>query len=335
VIQVKNHFVPSAYLKNWADQDGNTYVYKTLVANSKTNKWKKHHVNAIAYVRNLYTRKIAGKDNDELEKWFNKAFESPAIPSIKKAIADEQLTKIDWENLINYLACQDVRTPIKLFQHLKWMEKVVPEELDKIMQSLSDRIKNYDGNKHTEVPSYDFPLRVEKNIREGDKFGTIKAETYIGRSTWFFSIKHLLNKTAKVLHNYKWTIIEPCNGMFWPTSDNPVVKLNSYDNGEYDLKGGWGVPNGVIFLPLGPQHLMFAQIDGPNQKKGYQCTELETTLFRKMIIENSHRMVFSRIEDNDVSLFKERIIDSNQVKKEQSQFLTLVKENEELENEFQ
>ncbi len=333
--QVKNHFVPSAYLKNWADPDGKIYVYKILVASSKANEWKKHHVNAIAYIKNIYTRKIAGQDNDELEKWFNKEFESPAQPSIKKAIENNKLTKNDWNNLINYLACQDIRTPIKLIQHLKRMEKIVPEELDKIMQSLPERIKNYDSNLHTEAPSYDFPLRIEKNIQEGDEIGTLKAETYIGRSTWFFSIKHLLSKTAKILHNYKWTIIKPYSGMFWPTSDNPVVKLNNYENGEYDLKGGWGVPNGVIFLPLGPQHLMFVQINGPTLKKGYQCTELETTLFRKMIVENSLRMVFSYIEDNGIPVFKERIINFNQVNEEKSQFSNWVKENEKLENEFQ
>ncbi|QEY11541.1 DUF4238 domain-containing protein [Cellvibrio sp. KY-YJ-3] len=336
-VRVKNHFVPEGYLKNWSGSDGKIFTYKTLVQHEKVHYWRSYHPSSIAYHKHLYTMQIAGDENDDLERWFDNEFESPALPIVEKVISNRKLSSKEWEILIKFLAAQDVRTPTRLIEHIRRISEILPETLNDVMSNLPKKLSgiseiNYESSK-PEYFKY-FPLKIDKSIQVGASHGTLKATTYAGRSTWFFSIRHLLEHTAKVLHSYKWKIIRPHPGSFWPTSDNPVIKLNCYENGMYDLKGGWGVKNGVILFPIGPEHAMFIQIGENLLKREYTCTELETLIFKKFIFENADRMVFANNADNDVLLFRQRVVDANQVKIEKSQFSDWVNENNRLENEF-
>lgn len=337
-IHIKNHFVPEAYLKNWADTEGKIWTYKTLVSHEKIAKWKKFHTNAIAYHKHLYTIKISGNENDELEKWFDKEFESPAIPVIKKVTSDKKLSRDEWKSLINFIASQDIRTISKLIDHIMTMNKILPEIINEEMDKISEKIKSnkFDFNYKSSKPKYFdlFPLKLEKLPTEDPAIGKIKATTYNGRALWFFSIKSALEKVAKVLHNYKWKIIKSSPGTSWPTSDNPVIKVNYLERGKYNLKGGWGVKNGVIFFPLGPQHAAFVEIGVKSSQKMIQCTELETNHFKKLIFENAHRMIFSNEIDSSVNFFRERIVDSELVNSEKNQISEWIQESAKFESEF-
>jgi hypothetical protein len=113
----------------------------------------------------------------------------------------------------------------------------------------------------------------------------------------------------KVLHSHKWSIVKPAEGYFWPTSDNPVVKLNYYSHGNYDLKGGWEVKRGNIFFPIDPDHAMFVQIGDKPLQKNTRLSEYQTKELIKCVVENSHRKIFSHSENMDIPLLRKRIVD--------------------------
>lgn len=250
-IHIKNHYVPRCYLKNWQDSEGGVAVYRTLVERSEIPLWKRRTVAAVAYQDHLYTRVVAGKESDEMEQWFDRNFESPAMPVIQRVIGNGSLSCEDWRILIRFLAAQDVRTPIRMIEHIKRFQEFIPEALSEIMESLPDRIAE---SKTSEVvPGNNknaglLPLKVTSEMVAGAEHGFLKAETYVGRASWIFGIKHLLENTIRVLHSHKWTIVTPAEGYNWFTSDNPVVKLNYHNEHQYDLRGGWGVKNGNIFF---------------------------------------------------------------------------------------
>lgn len=311
-LHVKNHYVPECYLKRWADSEQKIFVYRTLVAHSNVPTWKAHSISAIAYQKHLYTQIVSGQESDEFELWLDKEFESPASEALDKAARGHPLSRSDWKKLINFLAVQDIRTPAKLFEHIQKMHVELQGILDGIMDDL--RIKLTGGNsedsKNTEPPSSadSFPLKITKRVEEGAEFCTLEAETYVGRSTWLHSMRYILNHTTKVLHSHKWTIVKPAKGHYWPTSDNPVVKINYSSPGIYNLKGGWNIKNGNIFFPIDPEHAMFTQIGTESIPKNTRLPEPLTLELKGFIAENSHRQIFSQYIDNAIPILKKRII---------------------------
>jgi Protein of unknown function (DUF4238) len=338
-LHVNNHFVPECYLKRWEDSNHQICVYRTLVSHETVPLWKRYFTASIAYHRHLYTRIVSGKESDEVEKWFDSEYENPANDVLEKAILDQKLTVRDWHILINFLAAQDVRTPARLFEHMERSSKSLPGILEETLQKLKEKLESnesIDTAKHkvSERHSSLLPLRVTTEFVPGKEGGIIKAETYVGRSTWLYSIKHLLENTSKVLLGHKWTIVKPAKGFKWFTSDNPVVKLNFKDPQNYDLKGGWGKNKGNIFFPIGPEHAMFVQVGDKPMQKGTRLTADQTIFFRKIIAENAHRMIFADSFDNQVEKILPRLVDSIQFKKERTELEKWHDLNKKLEQEY-
>lgn len=140
----------------------------------------------------------------------------------------------------------------------------------------------------------------------------IKAETYVGRSTWIFTIKYLLENTAKRLQKHRWSIVKPAKGSKWFTSDNPVIKLNFTDFRNYDLKGGWDKDKGNIIFPISPEHAMFVQIGDKPMQRGTRLSIDQTNFFRKIIAENANRFIFSNFQDSEIAKLKPRIVNDEQ-----------------------
>ena len=320
-LHIKNHFVPECYLKRWTDSDQRICFYRTLVSHDNVPIWDKCSVAAIAYHRHLYTRMVSGEESDEFEKWFDSEYETPANAVLEKAVSNQKLTVNDWHILIKFLAAQDVRTPARLYEHLKRCEESLPEILADTLKKLKEKLEC--GEKIDVVKKVPdkttslLPMKVTTEPVAGKKDGVIKAETYAGRGSWLFSIRYLLENTSKNLLKHKWTIVKPAKGFNWFTSDNPVVKLNFTDPENYDLKGGWGKKKGNIFFPIGPKHAMFVQIGDKPMQKGTMLSAEQTIFFRKIIAENANKMIFSDSFDDEIEKNFPRVIDSIQFKKEQ------------------
>lgn len=179
-----------------------------------------------------------------------------------------------------------------------------------------------------------FPLKVAINIEEDAEEGILSAETYGGRSTWIYSIMHLLQNTRRILHTHKWSIVKPAKGYYWPTSDNPVVKVNYYSHGDYDLKGGWGVQKGNILFPIGPEHAMFVQIGDRPILKGTRLPENVTRELVEIIVKNAHRMVFSNKENDDIPIIRKRIVDKQKIERENEEWRQWHVNNSMMEREY-
>src|SRR5205814_31317 len=84
-----NHYVPRVYLKPWGrESDGRVWTYRVLVEHENVSVWKPFSTKAVANHAHLYTQIAAGIETDQIEKWFDREFESPAEGPIRKAISD-------------------------------------------------------------------------------------------------------------------------------------------------------------------------------------------------------------------------------------------------------
>ena len=293
-----NHYVPCLYLRHFAGYDDRLFTYRTLVANARVHQWKRQSVAAVAYRAPLYTRIIGQTESDEIERWLDHDFESPAAEALNKATADERLTESDWFNLVRFLAAQDVRTPARLIESIQRGRRLTPGILE---SSIKDVIRNICAGQEVEAPirpqnvpySGYIPLRVTTEIDEDEKSATLKADTVVGRAMWLFEMRHILTKTVNVLHTHRWTILRCPDDLAWPTSDDPVIKLNICAGGRYAFDGGWGRVGTAIFLPLGPHHLLFTTIGLRPPIRGTIISHASAEAVTRMIAEHAHRFVFA------------------------------------------
>lgn len=320
-----NHYVPSQYLKNWESSAGRIWVYRILVTHENVPLWKDKSARGIAYHKHLYTRLAIGLESDEIERWFDSEYETPAANILQKVISNGRLTPSDWRILIRFLALQDVRTPARLVERLKSWHETLPELMQSTLENSVKKLESMSSKDiHTAEPKSPLteyiPFHVETEKISGQEFRIIKAETIVGRGLWLYSIKHLLTKTADILHQHKWTILCPPNGLKWFTSDDPVIRLNYYGPNKYDFSGGWGSKGTEIFMPLSPDHILYTQIGSRPPKRGTKFSFEKAKLIRKFIAEHAHRFIFSKEPDNTVPSLKPRVADKNWFKDEENQW---------------
>ena len=322
-ISKDNHYVSQAYLSNWESSPEKVYVYRILVSHENVPIWEEKSIKGIAYHKHLYTQQLFGFESDNIEQWFSIEFESPAESSIQKAISEDRLTPDDWYKLVRFLAMHDVRTPGRLAEYLKINVESTRESLEEIIKKLHEKFENIEQSGvaiTADNKIATFPLKVTAKINEGEEFGTLKVETAVGRASWLWVIQHLLNNTAKVLHQHKWTIMRPALGMSWFTTDKPVIRLNYYSPGKYDFKGGWGSNGSEIFLPLSPEHMLYTRIGHRQPKRGSRFSIEHTSLLRQLIAEHAHRYVFGKAVDNDVPIYIPRTINAKFYQQEHEQW---------------
>src|ERR1700690_249737 len=301
-----NHYVPCLYLKRFAALDERVCTYRTLVSHPKVPLWKKESIKGIAYHRHLYTRIAASCETDEIERWLEKEFETPAGKAIQKATTNNRLTCADWATLVRFLAAQDVRTPAHLEKSLKQWDGSLPKLMEEILpesvRKFTSAVKSGESFVLPNVPNMDYlPLRVTTEFDPDQEYGKVKAEITIGRSLWIYEMRHLLAGIVDVLHQHKWTILRPPNDLNWFTSDAPVIKLNYYGEGKYDFNGGWGSRGTEIILPLSPRHLLYTKIGQQRMpRRGEELPRAKAEMIRRFIAEHAHRMIFATHPDDDI-----------------------------------
>ncbi|NRF28641.1 DUF4238 domain-containing protein [Vibrio coralliilyticus] len=315
VIKRDNHFVPCMYLKNWAT-DGKVEVYRTLIQHEKVPLWRSSHLKGIGYTRNLYVDTRTGTENDELEDFFGQIYEDPAEAVFGKVIANAKLTPKDYRVLISFFALQDLRTPKKFIDHLKSSRN---EDFSKMFQGVVDRVlekapPHFEPS--GEMKFHDgFPLKLRITKEDGQL--CVDAERLIGRASWLWSIKHVLANIAERLCENKWTILHPAKGYKWYTSDNPVLKLNYYDDDSYDFKGGWVNKGSELMLPLSPEHLLYTSVGtSPPILRGTRVSEAQTTQLNQLIVENSHRYVIADTKCPKIEELHTRVVSAERIRSE-------------------
>jgi hypothetical protein len=300
-------------------------MYRILVSHEKVPLWKEAHVRGIAYHKHLYTRLVLGLETDEIEQWFDREYETPAADVLQKVILNARLTRSDWKVLVRFLAVQDVRTPARLIEDLQRWHENLPSLLQNTLEESVRKLESMKsrGEKPSSAgsPLADCPpLRITTETSPNKKFGAIKAETIVGRGLWLFGIKHVLTKTAGVLHQHRWTIISPPNGIKWFTSDNPVIRLNYRGPKDYDFRGGWGSKGTEIFMPLSPYHLLYTQVGRRPPTRGTQFSVDQAKLIRRFLAEHAHRMIFATEPDTRIPSMRPRTVSADLMRDEQMQW---------------
>lgn len=313
-----NHYVPKLYLKQWA-QDGLIPTYRLLVPNENVPLWKRQSLKGIAFHQHLYTYLAGQEETDEFERWLNSEFEGPAEEAIRRVVHEERLEPEHWRRLVRFAVAQDVRTPARLRQFLERQNETLPELMDSTLQDSVQRLEAASTRAGIEHRVDDdareiFKISIEKTPEGG---GRVKAETIVGRRLWIWQMKHLLTKTLGRLPEHKWTILHAPEGLSWPTSDNPLIRLNFQNSTNYDFGGGWGVKSGDILLPLSPKHLLYTCVGNKVWRRGTTLDVHTAQLMRKIIVEHADRYVFS-IEPGDVHLVRPRLVCAATYKNEQA-----------------
>lgn len=320
-----NHYVPCEYLKRWTSSDRKIWAYRILVAHENIHLWKKTSIRGIAYHSYLYTRMVAGHESDEIEKWLEREYETPAEDALQKATSGGRLMPSDWKVLVRFLAAQDVRTPARFVDNLPRWNKTMQDILDKTFQKSIQNLESI-SSRGEKLPSAEsslmeyFPLSIKTETIPGEELGTLKVETVIGRGLWLYEMKHLLTNTANILHQHRWTILSPPEGTKWFTSDDPVVRLNFHDLKKYDFGGGWGSKGTEIFMPLSPNHLLYTQVGNRPPNRGTSFSSDQAELIRRFIAEHAHRIIFAIEPDSNVPKLRPRIINANIFRDERMQW---------------
>lgn len=327
-----NHYVPRIYLKQWVTEEGGIWTYRIFVSNDNVPKWKISSTKGIAYHTHLYTRIVAGGQTDEVEQWLDREFEAPAEHVVRKVVSESRLSPEDWTRLIRFLAAQDVRTPARLSESLERWNKSLP---DLMQRTLEDSVRELEAAKkgrklvrQISKPHSDFiPFRVRTERIPQSETAAVKVESVAGRGLWLYSLKHLLTETVDVLLSHKWTILRPPKGVNWYTSDDPVIKLNFYQAGKYDFKGGWGSKETEILLPISPNHLLYTKIGAAPPRRGTIVSESLAKMIQRFIAEHAHRLIFAAIKDPEVESIRPRTVDRSLFNEEREQWKRWHEEN--------
>lgn len=328
-MKINNHYVPQIYLKQW-EQKHKIYTYELLVPNKKCPIWKRESISRTSSLDYLYLYNINKEVSEELEDFFSFEVENYYQAFIDKLTNRSSLDENDLKYISKLIAAQHLRTIggyIRCKQVLtNSFEDIIKDTIEKIDKEIQEGIVQHKTSKISSIDKKLLPLKTNI-VEKDDKSVFLEVNSIIGKSTWIYSMKHLLTKTHKVLDDVSWCIYEAPEHFNWVTSDDPVIFLNYYDKNAYDFKGGWASKNTNIIFPLSPKKLLFAQI-GVKQNVLYKKADVDFAIqIQRFIIENAFLKVYSFKEDNMVSSIRNRVVN-------RKEFLRIKKEIEQIHENY-
>lgn len=327
-----NHYVPQMYLKSWA-VDERIKVYDLLVSSGNVPFWRERNIKKTAFRTNLYIRVENGKEIDDFEHWFDQSFESPAALPLYKICNDKKLEVNEWKALSEYIAAQYVRTLAFQQNSTELYLNIVPGILEELTNKMANITTipplNEDEKSISKLLPLDFKV-VDKEYDETHVLAEIS--TIIGKSSWLFSIKHLLDNNScflKVMRNMKWSIVKSHPSVSWPTSDNPVAICRRI--GDRLVKTTGIVNKGVmVLMPVNPHTALIGKYRNRMDYKISANIDFSQEI-KKMIVTNAWLQIYSDIEDDEVKILRPRVVDVDEfkrIKEEYGNWFEAYKEHE-------
>jgi hypothetical protein len=318
-----HHYLPRSYLRGWENDRGELYVYRLLVSHERVPVWQPTSPGATAYREHLYTRVEGDQLTDEFERWLDRKIEGPAAESLHKARTDAKMTPDDWRHLIRYVAALDVRTPARYVEMTRRWEEQMPALLNQTLTgavaTLEEARQSGTPLPHGQHPNAEaLPLRVTSHIEPGADLGELRAEVVVGRGLWLFQIRHILDSTVKALLRHRWVILRAPAGLEWITSDNPVVRLNYYSDGNYDFQGGWGRKGCDIICPVSPTRLLFTTVG--TRRPPIAVPDDISHRIQNILVEHAHREIYSRTASSGPPSHRPRRVDAEMFRAEQAEW---------------
>lgn len=314
-----NHYVPQFYLDGWADER-KIWRYELIVPNRHLPIWQQGSVERTGMQRDMYTRRDQGQDTDDWESWFG-TFETKAAEPLRKAREGKHLNAADWHALIDFVAIQYLRTPSAIARLIRIGRDGLREGLEQISETLSGPNAKREIMNRSPVRDMDrmIPMTIDLNRETGELYTSAIA----GKSTSLMSMKLIMEgKAIDALHQNHWGIITCDDSISWPTSDNPVILLNYYENGSYDFDGGWGRKNTEIIMPISPNKAIYTKVKSSHSPR-IHCNAALSAFIRKIIIENAYRFIYSNFEDASVPIIRNRKVDPDEYQEVKNQLSEL------------
>ena len=332
-LRANNHFVPASYLRRWAGGDGRISTYRLLVNHPSVPVWDRQSPRGLARLRHLYTSTLAGGETDEMERWLDTEFESPASNVIEMAISGARLSRGNYRVLARFVAAQDVRTPARLREVLERGREDVPAVMQKTLERSVRELERAIASREALPPVPEstadaFPARVRIRPGPDGEHCTIQVEATVGRGYWQFQMRRLLTKTVEHLCRHRWTILRAPTGVRWVTSDDPVIKLSWNGPDSYDFGGGWGSHGTEIILPLSPTYVLYTAIGRRPPPRGTMVALKTAMWMQEVFIKHADRFIFAVEPDPTVEAIRPRCVDSVAFENEREQWRRWHDENQ-------
>lgn len=335
-----NHFVAQMYLDAWKNENNKVWTYDLLVPNEKCNIWNERSTKSIASQQDFYIRLNEDTEVDDIEQYLNNEFETPASIPMKKAVNGEELLQEEWEKIISYIGCQIVRTPAFVSKMLEISKMNIVNTFEQAIQNIEEELNSktiemiiQDSKKEKNNTKNDlFPLKiVDTGLEHGDK-KIMKIETITGKSYYLCILMHLLTETIKVLHNHEWKIIDIDERVKIPTSDDPVICLNYYNDKKYDFGGGWNKTGSEIIFPISPTKIIYTKVgeENINFKLDYQLS----MLIKRIIVEHASRRIFSKDKEKWIIKSRKRYVNKSEFEREKEMLKNWHKNYIDIESEY-
>ena len=293
-----NHYVAQMYLRAWRNENNLIWTYNLLVPSDRVYTWREESTRSISKAYDFYTTIEDGKEIDKLEKVFGARYEAPAGIPMKKAIRGEELTKEEFEKIIDYVGAQ-------IFRTLAYMEKHKLSNINQINKEIN-KILGIKNNSGTERELNDRVLRLINEVSEGN--GIEEAyEITLGKAYNIFRLRNIL-RTLDKIRAYDWKIVDVDPEVYLPTSDDPVILLNYGNQNNYDFKGKIDHVGTQIIMPLSPNKIIYTRV-GKINKAPDILTKKQSEFIKKLIIEHAYRQIYSIVPDNEITSLRKVKID--------------------------
>ncbi len=278
----------------------------------------------MAFERDLYTVAADGRDADDFERWIKREYEDPGHAALLKAVGRKNLGPEDWRHLALFAVCQDLRTPQHYMEFMDFMKREGPSLLESIAKGVEGLLTNPSETRASQPRSegpFDDALRISLRRDSQAEEGNVQLGLHLltGRDMWIREQMHLLDTVSEVAISHSWCIAEAAKGFEWFTSDHPLVRLQYYGDGDFDVSGGWGKSGTNILMPLSRRYLLLCQVgsEGPTRMR---LTKENTLIIRRAIARRAHRSVFALRPVQDMAAMRPRTVDLEAYKSERNQW---------------
>jgi len=241
----RQHTIPHFYLKEFLNSG---IVYRRGDKSPRFVKKPKNVAVRIDYYGG------PSDDFDVLDK-MNSAIENWAAPVLKRLVYDvTAITRSDWIILSYYFANIHVRTPA--FQDS--MISTYKEMTTQLNKMAEDMKKAYEKAK---AEGKDLSIFGSPSFDDSPKYSLDEWNKWMeqldqkeGRLDSISAFYSLIKDIAKYIQEMTFHILEAPGGLFFVTTDRPLV-LFSLVSGS-PLGAGWGNRDALAAMPLDPKHLL-------------------------------------------------------------------------------
>lgn len=320
----ENHFVPQALLRRWSNDKAFLNAYELLVNHEEVPIWSRKSIRSAACQSDLYTEFDGERDSDAFEREVGRDYETPALAVIDDLVENRRVSAEGWRHLIDFFALQALRTRRAFITFAERAERHINEALTHSVKEAEAMLSRWGrllpADTHERVssarsrpaaPYFKDTLRVRLEPLE-DGRAVARAIVKSPRSLWTAGNRHILELgAAEVLRHHRWSVAEAHGDLEWPMADHPVVTLQFNSTTDYELTGGWGKQNTDLLLPISPKKLLFVEV-GKKMANRFTLDADQTRFLQKVMVENAHRVVFTRNKEQWPIEVRPRVVDAKQ-----------------------